>query len=640
MNRQRYLRAEKQPGKRVLGLSIAVGVLFFLLLTRLWYLQVIEANRLLDLSESNRLRFVPMAASRGVVLDRNGKVLVDNTPSFSVAAIPQEVKDKYFLIATLASYLHLDREELLRKWTKGEGRAKYYPIMLASGISRDEMEFLEENRLRLPGLDIEMKPVREYPRGGLASHLLGYLGEINEDELAKDAFRNYNPGDYVGKGGIERSWEQSLHGSDGGRQIEVDARGRYLRTVSETRPAVGNSLVLTIDADLQAKLEESFGEKAGAAVLMEVGTGEILGFASNPGFDLSLFSGRMPAETWKAYLDDKRHPLENKALKGLYPPGSTFKIVTALAALQEGLIDEHTTFTCKGSYKVGNTTFNCWERHGHGTVDLKRALKESCDVYFYQLAEKLGVDRIAAYAREFGLGEPMGVGLENEKGGVIPTAAWKMKRFKQQWYRGETLPVAIGQGYVLATPIQLASMIATVATDGTVYRPHLVKRIVDPEGKTVREFQPEVLRRTNISPANFKAVKEGLLAVVNEPHGTGSTARLYEVKVAGKTGTSQVVKLNDKKGGDIPYEHRDHALFVAFAPFDKPEVAVAVVVEHGEHGGSAAAPIAGKILRAYFEAKGIIRKSGKKSSGDDEEGTGGEGEDSAEAGKPQAAGHD
>ena len=615
MSSQRYIRIGKEPKKRVVFLSIAVVALFFLLLTRLWYLQVIESDRLRDLAESNRLRFVPVAASRGAILDRNGKVLVGNTPSFSVAAIPQEISDKDAFIGTLARYLKLDRDELAGKWAKGQGRGKYFPIFLASGISRDELEFLEENRLRLPGLDIEMKPVREYPHGTLASHLFGYLGEVSENELEQDVFSSYNPGDYVGKNGIERSWERMLHGADGGRQLEVDARGRYLRTISETKPVPGNSVMLTIDTELQKRTEEAFGDKAGAAVVMETGTGEILAFASNPGFDPALFSGRMPPEKWQAYLDDKRHPLENKALKGQYPPGSTFKIVTALAGLQEGLIDEHTTVTCNGSYTMGKDTFRCWQKKGHGAVDLKRALKESCDVYFYQLGEKLGVDKIAAYARELGLGSALNVGLENEKKGNIPTADWKEKRYKQKWLRGETLPVAIGQGYVLTTPIQLASMIAAFANEGTLYQPHLVKRVLDPEGKVIEDFPPKVLRKAGIKAESFRTARAGLLAVVNEPGGTGAAARLYEVKVAGKTGTSQVVKLKDRKG-DIPYEHRDHALFVAYAPYDKPEVAVAVVVEHGEHGGGAAAPIAGKILRAYFEGKGVIKKP--HNGGDDQ----------------------
>lgn len=615
----RYIKRE-EPGRRAFGLTIAVLVTFFILLTRLWYLQIIESENLRSLSESNRLRFVPVAASRGAILDRNGKLLVTNTPSFSVAVIPQDVKDKAGLIASLARYLEVDQAELMGKWEKGKGRAKYYPIIMGSGISRDQLEFLEENRLRLSGIDIEMKPIREYPNGALASHLLGYLAEISEQEIGEDAFQEYNPGDYVGKSGIERSWERFLHGADGGRQLEVDARGRYLRTISESSPTVGNSIVLTIDLELQKRAEQSFGDKAGAAVALDVNSGEILAFASTPGFNPALFTQRMPQQQWQEYLNDKRHPLENKALKGQYPPGSTFKIITALAGLQAGLIDENTTVNCKGSYTVGSDTFKCWEKHGHGAVNLKRALKESCDVYFYQLGERLGVDRIAAAAREFGLGEPMGVGLENEKGGLIPTADWKEKKYKKKWYRGETLPVSIGQGYVLTTPIQLASMIATVANEGTVYRPHLVKRIVDPDGKVVKEFSPQVLRRTAVTPRFYRPVKEGLLAVVNEQRGTGAMARLYEVRVAGKTGTSQVVKLRDSKG-NVPYQYRDHALFVAFAPYDKPEVAVAVVVEHGEHGGSAAAPIAGSILRAYFEGKGVIKRptrGGDEADEDDE----------------------
>jgi penicillin-binding protein 2 len=483
------------------------------------------------------------------------------------------------------------------------------------------MEYLEENRLWLPGLEIEMKPIREYPSGLLAAHLLGHLGEISEQEMSDDRYREYNLGDYIGKSGIERFWERELHGVNGGRQIEVDARGRFLRTLAESRPEAGNSVILTIDKKIQKVAEQSFGDRAGAAVVMDVGSGEILAFVSNPSFDPALFTGRMPPEKWQSYLADKRHPLENKALKGQYPPGSTFKIITAMAALDEGIIDANSTVVCKGSYTVGKTVFKCWNKHGHGSVNLKKAIRESCDVYFYHLAERLGVDRIARTAREFGLGEAMGIGLENEKNGLIPTAAWKEKKYGKKWFHGETLPVAIGQGFVLMTPIQLASMISTLANDGTVYRPHLVKRVVNPDGRVIKEFAPEVLKKVASKPSNFRLVKEGLLAVVNESGGTGGAARLYEVKVAGKTGTSQVVKLRDGRGS-VPYEYRDHALFVAFAPYEKPEVAVAVVIEHGEHGGAAAAPVAGQILRAYFEGKGVIRNraeqgesSGKEADG-------------------------
>ncbi|MBI5657306.1 MAG: penicillin-binding protein 2 [Geobacter sp.] len=566
MNQQRYVRDTREKGRRVIWGAIFAVVIFFVLITRLWYLQILQGDSLRVQSESNRLRFVPVAASRGTILDRNGKVLVSNTPSFSVAVIPQEVKEKDALFASLARYLQLDPSELQERWEKGKGRAKYYPIIL-----------------------------------------LGYLGEINEQELEANHFRSYNPGDYVGKSGLERSWEEMLHGTDGGRQIEVDARGRYLRTLSETKPAVGNSLVLTIDLVLQQAAEKAFGDRAGAAVVVDVNTGEILAFASSPSFDPALFSGRMPPDIWTAYLEDKRHPLENKALKGQYPPGSTFKIITALAGLESGLIDERTTVNCTGAYEVGTDVFKCWDKKGHGRVDLKRAIRESCDVYFYQLGERLGVDRIAEMARRFGLGAPMGIGLENEKGGLIPTMAWKQEKFKKKWYRGETMPVSIGQGYTLLTPIQLATMTAAVANEGTVYRPYLVKRVIDPDGKVIKETKPEVLYRPQVRPNSFRLVKEGLLAVVNEPRGTGGAARLCEVRVAGKTGSSQVVKQRGPNR-EVAYQYRDHALFVAFAPYDKPAVAVSVVIEHGEHGGAAAAPVAGAILRAYFEQKGVIKR--------------------------------
>lgn len=598
---------EEDGSRRLVWLSLGAFFMFFLLLSRLWYLQVIDTASLQTQSENNRLRFVPVAAPRGAILDRNGKVLVSNTPSFSVAVIPKDVKDKVQLVSALSKYLGMDEQEILDKWRKSQGRAKYYPLVVASNITRDQMEFLEENRLALSGVNIEMKPVRAYPNGLLAAHLLGYIGEISEDELGDDNHKEYNSGDYIGKSGIERAWERSLHGVDGGRQIEVDARGRALRTVEETNSAVGNSIVLTLDLDVQKAAEEALGDRAGAAVAMDVRTGEILAFASTPGFDPTLFAGRMPKDKWKEYLEDQRRPLENKALRGLYPPGSTFKIVTAIAGLEEGLIDEHSAVDCPGYYKFGNATFRCWDKRGHGHVELRKALRESCDVYFYKLAERLGVDRIAKYANLLGLGLPVNVGLENEKSGVIPTQAWKLKRYGKKWYQGETLSVGIGQGYVLATPLQLLSMISAVAADGVRYQPHLVKRVVDSEGRVLKEFGPNVVGQSGIKPQNLRLVKEGLLDVVNAPHGTGGLARLPEVLVAGKTGSAQVVKQKGR-GASLEYKYRDHALFVAFAPYDHPEIAVSVLVEHAEHGGSAAAPVAGRILKAYFQSKGVIKK--------------------------------
>ncbi|MBC8017257.1 MAG: penicillin-binding protein 2 [Verrucomicrobia bacterium] len=608
MKGQRFVRDVMESKQRILVISFVVGAMFFILLLRLWHLQILSAEDYRSMSENNRLRFVPVAAARGAIMDRSGKVLVSNRPSFSLAVVPQEVIDKAGLLDRLARLLGLDRSELEERWNKVMGRAKYYPIVLASNISRDQVEIIEENRLRLPGVEIEMKPVREYSSKILAAHLLGYIGEISDAEMDKQGYEEYNLGDYVGKNGIERSWEQELHGDDGGRQLEVDARGRVLRTISESYPTVGNSVVLTIDAAVQKQAEKAFGDQAGAAVALDVNSGEVLAFVSNPSFDPALFSGKLPADIWKSYLDDKRHPLENKALTGQYPPGSTFKVITALAGLENGLISDSTSVNCNGSYELGGDTFKCWNKNGHGTTSLKKSLRESCDVYYYQLGERLGVDLIAKTAQKFMLGAPLGIGLNNEKPGLIPTAEWKQKRFGKRWYHGETLPVSIGQGYVLMTPIQMASMIATVANEGTVYRPFLVKRIVDTDGKTLKEFKPEIMNRTGISPDKFRLVKQGLFAVVNEPGGTGGMARLYDVRVAGKTGTSQVVKMRDSKRG-TPYQFRDHALFVAFAPYDKPEIAVAVVVEHGEHGGSAAAPIAARMLKAYFDGKKPVQKS-------------------------------
>lgn len=616
---QRYVREMSQPKQRTILLGFIVVVLFFLLLLRLWYLQIIRSEEYRAMSENNRLRFLPVAALRGALLDRNGTVMVNNRPSFSLSIIPQEVKDVDSLLDRLASLLKLDRLEMKERWEKSKGRARYYPVVVAINLSQDQVEIIEENRVRLPGVEISMKPIREYAFDNSAAHLFGYIAEISDKELELKAYADYNPGDYVGKNGIEKAWEQELHGNDGGRQLEVDSRGRVLRVLAESRPTVGNSLMLTIDSRLQHEAEQAFGAQAGAAVAMNVNTGEVLAFVSSPTFDPSLFAGRIPADIWKEYLEDKRRPLENKALAGQYPPGSTFKVLTALAGLEAGVIDEHTTISDPGYYEMGGHKFRDWKSGGHGVVNLRTSLKESCDTYYYRLGEKLGVDRIAAMAERFWLGRELGIGLQNEKKGLIPSTAWKLKRFGKKWFPGETLPVAIGQGYVLMTPIQLASMTATVANEGTIYRPHLVRKIVDPDGKTVKEFQPEVLGTTGVSVASFKKVKQGMYAVVNDPGGTGANARLWDVKVAGKTGTSQVVKLGEDRKKARKYEHMDHGLFIAFAPFDKPEIAVAVVVEHGGGGGAVAAPIAAKILRSFFDLqKPPAKVKPEKTEQDDE----------------------
>lgn len=603
IKQQRYVREMAQPKRRIVPLAFGVVVIFGLLVLRLWYLQILYAEDYRALSENNRLRFLPVPASRGALMDRNGTVLVSNRPSFSLTLIPQEIKDVEAMLDRLASLLGLDRAELGERWQKAKGRARYYPVVVAANITREQVEIVEENRQRLSGVEVAVKPVREYNYQQSSAHLLGYIAEISEKELDETAYQDYNPGDYIGKNGIERAWEEELHGEDGGRQLEVDSRGRVLRVLHESQPTVGNSLVLTIDQRLQQVAERAFGSQAGAAVVMNVTNGEVLAFVSSPTFDPALFSGKIPTDIWQGYLKDKRHPLQNKALSGQYPPGSTFKMITALAGLEAGLVNESSSVYCDGTYKLGSGKFRCWSRNGHGSVNLRRSLKESCDVYYYQLGERLGIDRLAEMCRRFKLGDVLGIGLSGEKKGLIPTTEWKLQRFGKRWVPGDTPPAAIGQGYVLMTPIQLVSMVATFANDGTIFRPHLVKRVVDADGKVLKEFAPEVLAQVAASPANFKKVKQGLFAVVNDPGGTGAAARLGDVRVAGKTGTSQVVKLGEDRKRRLAYEYQDHALFTAYAPYDKPEVAVAVVVEHGGGGGSVAAPIAGRILRAWFDLK-------------------------------------
>lgn len=603
IKQQRYVREMSRSKRRTVTLAFAAVILFAIILLRLWHLQIISSDDYRALSENNRLRYLPVPASRGALLDRENTVMVRNRPSFSLSVIPQEIKDMEAMLDRLSKLLNIDREEMGERWKKARGKARYYPVVVATNITREQVEIVEENRIRLTGVEVVMKPVREYLFNNSAAHLLGYIGEISDKELELEANQDYTPGDYIGKNGIEKAWEKELHGTDGGRQIEVDSRGRVLRVLNESHPTVGNSLVLTIDNRIQRVAELAFGSQAGAAVVMDVNTGEILAFVSSPTFDPSLFAGKIPADIWAKYLKDKRHPLENKALSGQYPPGSTFKMITALAGLEAGLVDERSSVNCNGVYELGHGKFRCWSKSGHGSVSLRKSLRESCDVYYYSLGERLGIDRLAEMCRRFGLGVPMGIGLQGEKKGLIPTSEWKLKRFGKRWYPGDTPPAAIGQGYVLMTPIQMASMVATVANEGTVYRPHLVKQLVDTEGKVLKSFEPEIIGRVGASVANFRKVKQGLYAVVNDAGGTGSAARVEGLKVAGKTGTSQVVRLGEDRKKRMSYEYQDHALFTAFAPYDKPEVAVAVIIEHGGGGGKAAAPIAGRILRAWADSK-------------------------------------
>ena len=589
--------------KRFIVASLSALGIFVLLLLRLWHLQIIQADTYQALSEKNRTRYIPIAAPRGPVLDRHGRTLVDNRPAFRIAALRQEVEEPERLLGRLAELLDLDLAILRERWTAGRRFPRYRPVPLAEDVSRDALERVMEHSFELPGLLTEVRPVRFYPEGKSAAHLFGYLGEITEEELHAAPYRAYHVGDFVGKNGLEKGLESYLNGVPGERRVEVDVKGKKLRILKTQEPVPGNRVTLTIDRDLQLATEAAFGDQAGAAVALDVHTGEVLAMVSTPGYDPSLFARGISGQEWVDLLHNPLHPLQNRALKGQYPPGSVFKIVTALAALEAGQATAHTKVSCQGELEVGNRTFRCWKKGGHGITDLKKAMKESCDVWFYEVSQKVGIDRIAAMARRLGLGAATGLALAGERQGLIPDRQWKEQRFGDRWYRGETIIASIGQGYILTTPLQLATMMATVANGGTVMRPYVVKRIDDMAGTIQQEPTPQIVRQTHIDPTHLANVRRGLEAVVNEPGGTAWLSRLKELPYAGKTGTSQVVHQRKRRKHDeeIPYQLRDHALFAAYAPAENPEIAVAVVVEHGSHGSSAAAPIAQAMFSTYFK---------------------------------------
>jgi penicillin-binding protein 2 len=567
---------EETPGlrRRFIIASLIVAGIFFVLALRLWYLQVLGVEHYRELSERNRIRHVAIQAPRGAVFDRNGTLLVDNRPAFTVSALRQEVDDRKQLFQSLGGLLDVDEAQLEEHWRAGQGLPRYRPLPLLGDVGRQAMEKVQENSVDLPGILVEVKPFRAYPYGEMAAHLFGYLGEITEEELGQSAFSGYRLGEMVGKTALERMFEDKLRGTDGQKRIEVNVRGRELREVTTRDPLPGQRLYLTIDATLQQAAEKAIADQAGAVVVLDVSNGEILAFVSKPTFDPAWFARGIDSDEWRSLMDNPRHPMTNKALRGQYPPGSTFKMAVALAALEGGIVTPSTTFQCNGSFKLGKSyEYRCWKKKGHGPVDLHKAIKESCDVWFYQVGLDTGIDRISSAAERLGLGKPTGFPFGRERAGLIPTRAWKKKRFGTSWYDGETVISAIGQGFVLTTPLQLASMTAALANGGTVWKPQVVQKIVDLEGGTDWIFTPEKLTETAWSAESLQAVRGAMESVVNDVGGTAWRSRLQNVRYAGKTGTAQVVRRKSDEEEElaaddevIPYQYRDHALFVSYAP--------------------------------------------------------------------------
>jgi len=593
--------------KRTVFSIIIVVFFFFVIIARLWFLQISSGPVYKNLADNNRVRIRSVRAPRGHILDRNDREIVTNRPSFNVVMIREDSYDIDDVIKRLSKVLDEDIDSLWEHIRKAEGTPRHLPITLKEDIDWETLAYLENHKYNFSGIRIEVQPVRTFHYGDLAANTIGYIGSINKKQLEADEQGVYEGGDLIGKRGLEKLFEKDLRGEKGSSSTEVNARGFEQRQLKLLDPLPGNDIKLTIDAELQQAAEQfmDIGEKAGAIVALEVNTGRLLAAASSPSIHLEDFNGGISQANWDALLQNEKHPLINKVAQAAYPPGSTYKIITALAGLATGVVDENTKLYCPGHYYFGRRVYRCWKHSGHGEVDLRTAITQSCDVYFYQVGQRVGVDKIAEYARKMGLGSKTGVEMEHEKSGLIPTKEWKQKRYNEKWHEGETLSIAIGQGFNLLTPLQVCLMTAATANGGKVYKPSIIESITTPDGQVIDSFKPELISELSPRESRFlEIIKDGLFGVVQGKRGTARNVRIEGLTIGGKTGTAQVVRIAQYKGlkeEDIPYKWRDHAWFTCYAPADNPQIAVTVLVEHGLHGGSGAGPIARVILKQYFE---------------------------------------
>lgn len=589
--------------QRLMGVSACILLVFILLFLRLIYLQLIKGEEYRRLSETNCIRLKSIKSSRGLIYDRNGKLLVDNRPAFDLNIVLEDARPLEETLQRLASLIQVPVENLKGNISKAGRSAFYKPITLEKDLSRDQLAIVEAHKFDLPGIQIDIEPTRHYIYPKTASHLLGYLGQINREELNSGKYPNLNAQDSIGRYGIEKSFEPFLQGKRGGRQVEVDVNGRVIKELERVEPISGNDLHLSLDLELQLTAEKLLEGQQGAVVALDPTNGDVLVMASAPGFDQNDFIGGISSKKWRALMDDPGKPMNNKAIQAEYPPASTYKILTTLAALEEKVIDSHTSTFCPGFYRFGNRRYNCWSKYGHGDLTVVDALTQSCDVFYYQAGEKLGVDKLAQYAKGCGLGRQTGIDLDHERSGLIPTAAWKKKRFNEPWQAGETLSISIGQGFNLVTPLQMAVFISGVGNGGTLYKPRIVTSIMDTKGNVVKKIDPEVIGGLPAGKETLGLVRKGLYQVVQGNRGTARRIRIKGVDISGKTGTAQV--FSRKKGEkfdneSLGREFQDHAWFVCYAPSENPVIAISVIIEHGEHGSTAAAPVAGALIRKYL----------------------------------------
>lgn len=569
-----------------------IAGLVILVLAFYWKIQVLDHQKYWKMAEANRLRELPLTAPRGLILDRQKVILADNIPSFKVSLVRDAVIDYDKTIDNLSRLLGLNREELKKRIDRYRFIPAYEPIIIMDNLKLADVSLIEARKDEFPEIKLEVEPRRYYPFGPTGAHLLGYLQEVSVDEIRTQPERRWRGGEMVGKSGLEKQYNDTLTGQEGKILEMVDSLGRPRAEISRIEPQPGRSLELTIDFDLQRQAEGLLQGREGAIVAMDPRNGECLVLVSSPSYDPNRFISRFSADEWLALLNDPGKPLENRVIRGLYSPGSTFKIVMALAALNEGIINENSTFYCSGAIELYNKEFSCWFRPGHGNLNLPEAIRNSCNVYFYQLGRRLAIDTIADYARLVGLGQKTGVDLPGEKEGLVPSTDWKRRFLRQVWYPGETISVAIGQGPLLVTPLQLACLTSIVANRGLKVRPCLVKG----------QKEAAERERINLPEAIIEKVIEGMWRSVNS-QGTGQGAYQAGFEVCGKTGTTQLISRETaerlaQRGLEVK---KTHSWFTGFAPRDNPEIVVTVLVEFGGMGGQTAAPIAGQIFKAYRE---------------------------------------
>ncbi len=581
----------RNPETRIRLVSAAIVLMLMALGARLWELQVVRGEQFTKQSFVNRLRIEHVPAPRGIIYDRRGNPLVKNAPFYSVALAPQLMPEAD--LEAIADFLGMELAEV--GGIVQRHRNAIEPVRLRGGLRFDEVAFIEARTSDFPALVIDVDETRHYPYGDTVAHVVGYLGKLGPEQIRKKDFRDVPRQSFIGQWGVEKMYDSHLRGKPGRRVFEADAVGRKLRLISEDLAQHGNDLYLSIDLDLQRAAVEAFRGRAGALVALKPDTGEVLALISRPSFDPNLFSRGIDTGNWLRLVNHQGYPLLNRALQTNAPPGSTFKLITAITALEEKVLTPNTTMIANGVVAKGPWRYRCWKRSGHGKVDLRKSLVESCDVYYYKAGELTGINAIARTARKFHFGRESGLNLVKEKKGLIPDSEWKKRVKKEPWYLGETYNASIGQGFVLTTPIQLAKMTSWVSNGGYAYDLTLIRA----------EEPPEPFEKIDVSPETLDVIKEAMRGVVADEKGTGRNAMSKIVEIAGKTGTAQVVRLREDESrsfDEIPYNLRDHAWFIAFAPLEEPEIALAVYVEHGGGGGAVAAPIAKVAIEQYMRS--------------------------------------